>query len=87
MLTCLSIWIFFNKLNLPSFVSLSVSQSSTSNSSVTAIGAIKLTFPSMFLFFVASDEGTFGETWPLCALFCFGTLTFTAVPLSHVSSE
>ena len=35
-------------LILPSFVSLSVSQSSASNSSVTAIGAIRFGLPSIF---------------------------------------
>ena len=63
---------------LPSFVSLSVSQSSASNSSVTAIGAIRFRFPSIFWLFVARDEGTLGEDLLLCKLLNLDELLFTA---------
>ena len=66
-----------NSIYLPSFVSLSVSQSSASNSSVTAIGAIRFGLPSIFLFFVARDEGTLGEDLLLYKLFNLGELPFT----------
>ena len=51
----------FKNLLLPSFVSLSVSQSSASNSSVTAIGATKFSFCSMFLLFDTKVETAFGD--------------------------
>ena len=50
-----------NRFLLPSFVSLSVSQSSASNSSVTAIGATKFSFRSMFLLFDTKVETAFGD--------------------------
>ena len=66
-------------LILPSFVSLSVSQSSASNSSVTAIGAIRFGLPSIFWLFVAKDDGTLGEDLILRRLFSFDEVLFTAI--------
>ena len=71
---------------LPSFVSLSVSQSSASNSSVTAIGATKLTFPSIFLLFDTKEETVFVDDFLLCSELNFGEL-FIELSLLTVTLE
>ena len=66
----------FKNLLLPSFVSLSVSQSSASNSSVTAIGATKFSFCSMFLLFDTKVEIVLGDDLQFCSFRDLGDLFF-----------